>query len=674
MTQTSSEYPPPSPSAANGCEIAFYAPDEAACRQVCDDGNRKGNHFKYNAGEDFQITFMMVDGCTEDPACPAPRSENDCYDGCRLAKSLPAFYSQPLPSTSPSNQPSSSVAPSWSPTVSSFPSAAPSDGPSSDPSGVPSDGPSLNPSSVPSDGPSDGPSGVPSDAPSNTPSAVPSILPSKSSQMPSDGPSGVPSTSPSGAPSLLVTMDDDLATNLTDAPSVIPSNALIDDDLATNLTDSPSEIPSNSHTDASNGSTKILLGRKLLTIDDYDDDDEEEEESYYCEEPFSNVNVRFLFAGQSNMQGWSHQALQELFYQTVQIVNEKFEEEDDEDDDKEEEEKEEKKTKKKKAPKKSKGSKSSKGRKNSRRLFDLHPRKSDLYPRSDIYRRKLEKKTKSQKKSSKSEKKSKRDPPSPTESPEPPTMEPKDEKQRRIEAKLRSVIEAAEAAREGAVYREAELMYSLAGDSKELSPLNNETIFAPHPSVFCSYANPQQSVELTPCERPVSPIACGANGQNYGPELMFSHVFPTLDTKYKGMPFGITKVSPSGSRILEYIKGSGTEKNWWESLVNNIHTDHGTIEAFFWFQGETDNFPGLPKEEYLDRLTILVDDVRREIFEAHRRRWGAGGSPTARFETRLDIPVVIVELGAWIGNGITERRGEAPGDIIRAQREYVATV
>jgi len=37
------------------------------------------------------------------------------------------------------------------------------------------------------------------------------------------------------------------------------------------------------------------------------------------------VNVRFLFAGQSNMQGFSGQAMQNLFYKTIKIVNDKFE-------------------------------------------------------------------------------------------------------------------------------------------------------------------------------------------------------------------------------------------------------------------------------------------------------------------------------------------------------------
>merc|ERR1712176_1500631 len=202
-----------------------------------------------------------------------------------------------------------------------------------------------------------------------------------------------------------------------------------------------------------------------------------------------------------------------------------------------------------------------------------------------------------------------------------------------VEQKLRDVIHQANGAKEGAVRREAELMYSLAGEFKELSPLNNETIFGQHPSVFCSYADPRQSLDITPCERPVSPIACGAKGEHYGPELMFSHVFPGLDTKYKGMPIGITKVSPSGSRIDEYIKNSGSEKNWWASLEKNIHMDHGTIEAFFWYQGENNMFPEMDQREYLDKLTKLVDDVRREIFVAHRRRWGVGGSPTAKFES-----------------------------------------
>lgn len=228
---------------------------------------------------------------------------------------------------------------------------------------------------------------------------------------------------------------------------------------------------------------------------------------------------------------------------------------------------------------------------------------------------------------------------------------------------------------EAAAGWEAQLIYELAGDIKRSSPLNNETMLVPHPSVYCSAVDPRKSLTATPCERPVSPIACGGKGQNYGPELMFSHVFPTLDTKYKGMPFGITKVSPDGSYINEFIKDSGTVRNFWESLKNNIHADHGTIEAFFWFQGEADYFPQtMEKDLYLERLTTLVADVREEIFLAHRIRWGEAGSPTAKFESASDIPVVIVELGPWIGNGVSAKRGEGVGDVIRAQREYVANV
>jgi len=242
--------------------------------------------------------------------------------------------------------------------------------------------------------------------------------------------------------------------------------------------------------------------------------------------------------------------------------------------------------------------------------------------------------------------------------------------------KLAKNIRRADGSDKLAAENEAELMYLMAGNSKKSSPLNDETILVQHPSVFCSYADPRIALDITPCEQPVSPIACGAEGQNYGPELMFSHVFPTLDTKYKGVTLGITKVSPSGSKIDEWLKNSGTEKYWWPALEENIKIDHGTIEAFVWYQGEGDMFPEMEMQDYLTKLTRLVDDVRQEIFVAHRKRWGLGGSPTAKFGSRTDIPVVIVELGAWIGDGIAtwDRNSGSPGNIIRAQRKYVSDV
>jgi len=376
----------------------------------------------------------------------------------------------------------------------------------------------------------------------------------------------------------------------------------------------------------------------MLAANDYDDEDE-----YYCEEPFSNVGVRFFFAGQSNMLGYSHQALQELFFQTIQIVNEKFNEEEEEED----QNKTVKQEKRKKFAKYAKNVKNVKNVKNERRLPE-----SNIVGNNPLKNKKRKK-----------EKKRKR------------PKQVVDEKKDRIEAKLQSVIGRALEAKEWSTKWEAELMYELAGDSKKGSPLNNETMLVPHPSVYCSNVNPRQLPTGTVCERPVSPIACGADGRNYGPELMFSHVFPTLDTKYKGMPFGITKLSPSGSRISQFMKGSGSVFNYWESMKINIHADNGTIEAFFWFQGEAEHFPEtMAKELYLELLTTLVGDVRREIFIAHRKRWGVEGSPTAKFETASDIPVVIVELGPWIGNGVAEGRGEGPGNIIRAQREYVSKI
>ena len=279
------------------------------------------------------------------------------------------------------------------------------------------------------------------------------------------------------------------------------------------------------------------------------------------------------------MQGWSNQALEGLFYETIRIVNEKFEE------------------------------------------------------------------------------------------PMPATKRQKHQRRRLTKTKLRDIIGKADGAKEGATKNEARLIYTLAGKEKSSSVLSNHTILQPHPHIVCSYSNPRQS-SLIGCERPVSPTACGADGRNFGPELMFAHFFPTLNTKYEGKTFGITKVCPPGTNIEKFQKDSGTKKNFWHSLEENIRADNGTIEAFFWFQGESDEFVAImTEEEYLERLIALIGDVRQEIFKAHRARWGEAGSPTARFDTKEDIPVVLCELGPWIGNSSSSKR-DPPGKIIRAQRKY----
>ncbi len=173
--------------------------------------------------------------------------------------------------------------------------------------------------------------------------------------------------------------------------------------------------------------------------------------------------------------------------------------------------------------------------------------------------------------------------------------------------------------------------------------------------VVCSYTNPSYMQGLD-CERPVTPDACNAYG--HGPELIFAHHFPTLDTKYHGLDIGITKVAVGGTTISQWMKqNSADDNNYWNSLVDAIHGSSGTMQGFVWFQGENDHFLEPNKRAmYKDRLTQFVSDVREEIFQT-----------SSNFQSKEDIPVVIVEVGEWIrGMG-----GTGEGSIIGAQRAFV---
>ncbi len=251
------------------------------------------------------------------------------------------------------------------------------------------------------------------------------------------------------------------------------------------------------------------------------------------------------------------------------------------------------------------------------------------------------------------------------------------ERKKAIIAELRSAFGEAKGAKKGSSTYMARTIYKLAGRKKRWSVLNNNTILAPHPNVLCSFSNPKANKTID-CERKISAIdgeTCGGRKNNfYGPELMFAHKFRKLKTKYKKKRFGITKVGVGGTKISAWLQNSGSEPNYWFSLQDNIRADNGTIEAFFWFQGENDHFETpTPQDEYFESLKNLVNDVRGELFKAHRARWGEEGSPTARFKSHKHIPVVIFELGPWIGNKIAERQcGESPGSVILAQRQFVA--
>lgn len=248
----------------------------------------------------------------------------------------------------------------------------------------------------------------------------------------------------------------------------------------------------------------------------------------------------------------------------------------------------------------------------------------------------------------------------------------KSKRKKRIKKKLRKRIFSAKGSTLESSKYMAKLITKMAGNmkKKEASVLYKETILAPHPQNVCSFSRDHANVIIA-CEKPVSPTACGG-GSGYGPELMFSHYLPKLETPYSDTPFGITKVAKGGTRIEQYLKSN--DGFLWHSLENNIRVDNGTLEAFVWFQGENNHFgpDGVStQEEYLAMLIELVGDVRQEIFNAHRDRWGEGGSPTAQFGNYTDVPVVICELGPWIGHG-EMYEDEQPGPVILAQREYVA--
>jgi len=223
-------------------------------------------------------------------------------------------------------------------------------------------------------------------------------------------------------------------------------------------------------------------------------------------------------------------------------------------------------------------------------------------------------------------------------------------------------------------------------------PLATTLLLEEHPTTVCSYTDPSQTPYLG-CEMPLSPYTCNANG--IGPELVFGHSFAkpetitttTTTTKittnpYRNRPFGIVKTVVGGSKIELWVSPlpGGEEEPphrssscYWDALRDNIRSMNGTIEAFVWFQGENDQIFGTPATEYGALLARFVGDVRAEIFEAHRKRWGTKGSPTRRWNAPTEVPVVICELGPWIGHTVVaiEQHGVAPGGIIEAQRRFV---
>jgi hypothetical protein len=188
--------------------------------------------------------------------------------------------------------------------------------------------------------------------------------------------------------------------------------------------------------------------------------------------------------------------------------------------------------------------------------------------------------------------------------------------------------------------------------------LREDVILSNHPNSTCSFTFPLKMSSLD-CERPVTPIACGSGHSEYGPELMFAHVFPKLNSPFKQKPISVTKVAVGGTQIYPrwMEENKDEQKNYWNALVDAIKGAKGTIEAFVWFQGESDHFVDGNSEErnyYLGNLTSFVAEVRNEIYDV---------APPSKFISPEDIPVIIVELGRFIW-----KRGD---EIISAQRAFV---
>ena len=210
-------------------------------------------------------------------------------------------------------------------------------------------------------------------------------------------------------------------------------------------------------------------------------------------------------------------------------------------------------------------------------------------------------------------------------------------------------------------------LYSSANEAKILYAmrrfLTKPKILNPtEENALCSFTDPSFMDELD-CERSVTPTACGgkyAGIGEFGPELSFAHSFRTSETKYNGKQIGIIKVAVGGTQIQKNWskENSGNaedenNENYWQYIADAIEASNGTIAGFVWFQGENDSFDEANYENYLEHLTTFIANVREEIF-----------SSSTAFQSARAIPVVIVELGAWI-------YGMNPAVIV-AQRKFVA--
>ena len=189
-------------------------------------------------------------------------------------------------------------------------------------------------------------------------------------------------------------------------------------------------------------------------------------------------------------------------------------------------------------------------------------------------------------------------------------------------------------------------------------------LYGTNENAICSYTNPSKS-KILDCERKVSPVACGGRSRSdgkgeFGPELMFAHRFPKLNTKFKGQQVGIVKVAVGGSEISHWVDESGP-KYYMETLMQKIVAARGTMEAFVWFQGENDYWAQTSHDDYLRDLMKIVAQVREKIYSEAIKY----DNVSANFTEPNDVPVVIVQLGPWLYKPDVI-------DIMTAQQEFVA--
>ena len=217
-----------------------------------------------------------------------------------------------------------------------------------------------------------------------------------------------------------------------------------------------------------------------------------------------------------------------------------------------------------------------------------------------------------------------------------------------IKNRLRKHLMNGEEATDYSSRNEARFIYAMRKHLKKGKMFND------HPTTTCSFTMPS-GIQQLDCEKPLSSTACGAGGTQYGPEFMFGHVFPKLNSPLKGQAISIAKVAVGGTVLnRQWMKeNKDGPDNYWYALVDAIKGANGSSEAFVWFQGENNVFDDESKvRDYSDDLTQFVADVRQEIFDT-----------STKFASPTDIPVIIVELGHWLT--------EMGAEIIEEQNTFV---